>query len=321
MAGKLRIAVAGAGLFGREHIRTLAGMEGVEIAGIAEPNAEARSKVAAAHGIAVAASDVEALLDRARPDGLVVATPGHTHVAIARLALSRDIPILLEKPVGMNAADAQALIEAEKSSRGFVLPGHILRFSAPYRATVAIAQSGEIGEVVSVSARNHRDESHAVRYPDIDPVLMTMVHDIDLAIWTTGAGLKSVLALRQPHDTFRSETLVVGEGERGALWHMTSAWTYPTLDAPPDKLEIVCSNGSVELQLGQTIRVCGEKSRIIDLKTAPPDNELLNELSTFCAGIRSGAHPGIVTLEDARKGLAAADAIIRSVATRGLERA
>jgi predicted dehydrogenase len=320
MAGKLRIAVAGAGLFGREHIRTLAGMDGVEIAGIAEPNEAGRKKVAADHGIGLAVAGVAELLDRARPDGLVIASPGHTHVAIAKLALERDIPILLEKPVGMNVADAEVLIAAEKASRGFVLPGHILRFAAPYRTTVAVAQSGEIGDIISVTARNHRDDSHAVRYPDIDPVLMTMVHDIDLAIWASGAGLAEVLAYRRPKGTFRSETLVTGRGEGGALWHMTSAWTYPTLDAPPDKLEIVGSRGSVELTLGETIRVCGEKSRIIDLKAAAPDNELRNELGAFCDGVRAGAHPGVVTLEDARKGLAAADAIIRSVASGELTR-
>lgn len=320
MVGELRIAVAGAGLFGQEHIRTLAGMEGVTIAGIAEPNRAGREKVAATYGVAVAVADPGELLDRTKPDGLVIASPGHTHVPIATMALARDIPILLEKPVGMNVADAEVLIAAERASRGFVLPGHILRFAAPYRTTVSVAQSGEIGEIISVTARNHRDDSHAVRYPDIDPVLMTMVHDIDLVIWATGAGLAEVLAYRRPEGTFRSETLVTGRGDGGALWHMTSAWTYPTLDAPPDKLEIVGSRGSVELTLGETIRICGDKSRIIDLRTQPADNELRNELTAFCGGVRAGRHPGVVTLEDARKGLAAADAIIRSVASGGLTR-
>jgi len=315
MVEVLRIAVAGAGLFGREHIRTLAAMEGVAIAGIAEPHAATRERVAAEYGIDLAVADVGELIEKARPDGLVIASPGHTHVAIATMALARDLPILLEKPVGMSVADADRLIAAAGASRGFVLPGHILRFSAPYRMTVDIARSGEIGEVVSVSSRNHRDESHAIRYPDVDPVLMTMVHDIDLAIWATGAGLASVLALRAPRDTFRSETLVTGTGAGGALWHMSNAWTYPTLDTPVDRLEIVGSNGSVELQLGHAIRICGSRSRLIDLTAAAPDDELRNELAAFCDGIRAGEHPGGASLAEARLGLAAAEAIIRSVAT------
>jgi predicted dehydrogenase len=315
MAEKLRIAVAGAGLFGREHIRRLAAMEGVELAGLAEPNEEGRARVAAAHGIGLAVADVGELLDRAKPDGLVIATPGPTHLPIARLALARGIPVLLEKPVGMKVAEADELIAAEKASRGFVLPGHVLRFSAQYREALAIVRSGEIGDMVSVSTRRHRDDSHARRYPDVDPVLMTMIHDIDVAVWFTGAGIGSVLALRQPAGSFRSETMATGAGEQSVAWHLTSAWTFPTTETPPDRLEVIGTRGSVELEFGQRIRVFGATPRVVDLKSAPPDDELRTELATFADGIRAGAHPGGATLEEARLGLAAADAIIRSVAS------
>lgn len=312
MADMVRIAVAGAGRFGREHIRVLANMDNVAIAGIADPSETARRDAVATYRIEETAADIAEILDRTRPDGLVIATPGQTHVAVAKLALERDIPILLEKPVGMTAADADILIEAEKASRGFVLPGHILRFSEPYRTTIAIAQSGEIGDIISVSSRNHRDESHAVRHADIDPVLMTMIHDIDLALWATESPLASVLAYRRPPETFRSETLVIGRDARGCLWQMSGAWTYPTLDAPADRLEIVCDQGSVELELGAHIRVWGRSSRHVDLSAAIPGADLRNELAAFVVGVRTGTHPGIITLAEARIGLVAAEAIMRS---------
>jgi predicted dehydrogenase len=316
MVSKLRIAVAGAGLFGREHIQRLAAMDGVEIAGIADPNEEGRAKVATAYGISLAVADAGELLDRARPDGFVIATPGPTHVPIAREALARDIPVLLEKPVGMNVGEADALIAAEKTSRGFVLPGHVLRFSAQYREALAIVRAGEIGDMVSVSTRRHRDDSHARRYPDVDPVLMTMIHDIDIAVWFTGAGLGAVLALRHPADTFRSETMATGSGANGVSWHLASAWTFPTTETPPDKLEVIGTQGSVELEFGRHIGVFGARPRVIDLTAGPADDELRTELTTFADGIRGGAHPGGATLEEARMGLAAADAIIRSVGAR-----
>jgi len=320
MADRVRIAVAGAGLFGREHIRTLAGMEGVTLTGIADPGEAARREVAARYGIDVAVADVGELLDRTAPDGLVIATPGPTHVPIARLALARHIPVLVEKPVGMNVAEADELIAAEKASRAFVLPGHILRFSASYREALAIVRSGEIGDIVSVSTRRHRDDSHARRYPDVDPVLMTMIHDIDVAVWFTGAGLESVLALRSPADSFRSETMATGRDANGVSWHLASAWTFPTTETPPDKLEVIGTQGSVELEFGRRISVFGAKPRMVDLTAGPADDELRTELATFADGIRAGAHPGGATLEEARMGLAAADAIVRSVSTRSLVR-
>jgi predicted dehydrogenase len=315
---KLKIAVAGAGAFGREHLATLARRDDVAIAGVADPSTAATQAATAAFGAGAAFADAVAMLDATKPDGLIVASPGHTHVAIATAALERGIPVLLEKPVGLTAADADALIAAEARSSAFVLPGHILRFSSPYRRTVAIAQSGELGAILSVTGRNHRDDSHAVRYADIDPVLMTMVHDIDLTLWITGGELQSVLALRRPRETFRSETLITGWDSAGAMWHISNAWTVPTAEIPPDRVEIVCERGSVEMELGIAIRVFGEKPREIDLRAEPPDDMLATEVAAFVDGVRRGAHPGVVTLCDARNGLRAADAIARSLATGGL---
>lgn len=309
-SAKLRIAVAGAGSFGREHLRTLTGIEGVSIVGIADTDPHAAMRAAAQFG-GTPEPDAIAMIEGLRPDGLVVASPGHTHVAFTCAALDLGIPVLLEKPVGFTAADADVLIAAERKSGTFVLPGHILRFSAHYRTIVGIAQSGEIGRPLSVGMRNHRDETHATRYPDVDPVLMTMVHDIDLSLWITGGKLDTVYARRHPADGFRSETLILGGDSTGCLWHISNAWTYPTTAALPDRLEILGEQGGAELELGRSIRVFGKTSREIDI--SGEDDMLRTELLAFCEAIRSGRKPETVTLEDARNGLRAADAIRESL--------
>ena len=316
----LRIAVAGAGAFGREHLAVLARRDDVAIAGVADIRPDATDAAMRDFGAERDFVDAVAMIEAVQPDGLVVASPGHTHVAIATAALARGIPVLLEKPVGLSAADADALIAAERRSTAFVLPGHVLRFSEPYRRVVEIVRSGAIGGVLSVSARNHRDEGHAARYPDIDPVLMTMVHDIDFILWVTGGALEAVLALRRPAGTARSETIVTGWDDAGAIWHISNAWTLPVPDGAPDRVEIVGDRGSVEMDLGIAIRVFGANAREIDLRDAPPDDMLAVEIEAFLTGVRAGRHPGIVTLADARNGLAAADAIARSLATGGLAR-
>jgi predicted dehydrogenase len=311
----LRIAVAGAGAFGREHLAALARRDDVRIAGVADIRPDATDAAIRDFGAERDFVDAVAMIEAIQPDGLVVASPGQTHLGITTAALARGIPVLLEKPVGLSAADADVLIAAEKRSTAFVLPGHILRFAAPYRQVVDIVRSGEIGTVLSVTARNHRDESHAVRYPDIDPVLMTMVHDIDFALWVTGGTIEGALALRRPAGTSRSETLVTAWDDSGAMWHISNAWTLPVLEGAPDRVEVVGDHGSVEMDLGIAIRVFGTNAREIDLRAAPPDDMLATELDAFLSGVRQARHPGVVTLADAKRGLVAADAIIRSLAT------
>jgi predicted dehydrogenase len=311
----LRIAVAGAGSFGREHMRVLARMDGISIAGVADIDLLTATRGAERFGAENVFTDSVEMIEKLRPDGFVVASPGNTHVALTCAALKLEIPTLLEKPVGLKAADADVLIDAENKSRAFVLPGHILRFSSRYRAVVDIAHSGELGAVLSVSSRNHRDETHATRYPDVDPVLMTMVHEIDMTLLITGSELASVLALRRPEGTSRSETMITGTGKSGCMWHISNAWMQPTTDWPPDRLEVVCDNGSVELELDSFIRVFGKNPREIDLRKQPTDNMLHTELAYFADCIRTGREPTVVTLEDARRGLVAADAIMASLRT------
>ncbi|MCB1499786.1 MAG: Gfo/Idh/MocA family oxidoreductase [Bauldia sp.] len=310
----LKIAVAGAGAFGREHLAVLARRDDVTIAGVADVNQAAREAATSDFGVEESFADAETMLDAVRPGGLIVASPGFTHLPIAMAALHRDIPVLVEKPVGLSAAEADALIAAEARSRAFVLPGHILRFSTPYREMVEIARSGEIGTILAVKGRKHRDDSHAVRYADIDPVLMTMVHDIDLTLWITGGTLESVLTLRRPSDTVRSETIVTGSDSAGVLWNLTNAWAIPT-ECPADRIEIVGDQGSVEMEAWRTIRVYGRRARQIDVAPGAIDDMLAVEIGTFLDGVRSGEHPGVVTLTDARNGLAAMEAILASLAT------
>jgi predicted dehydrogenase len=318
MMERVRLAVAGAGAFGREHLKRLAAMDGVEIAGVADRDPATARRAAEQHGIRVAATDPAAMIEELRPDGLVVATPGHTHLPIALAALGLGIPVLVEKPIGLDAGEAARLMAAEGAGPAFVLPGHVLRFSAHHRMLLDIVRSSAIGAVLGFTSRRHRDDSHAERYPEIDPVLMTMIHDIDLAIWMTGAGAVSAYALRRPEIRFRADTLMLASGAGGAAWHLTTAWTFPNLQPPPDRVEVVGENGGVELEVGRSIRQSGRVVREIDL-AAMPEDPLADELAEFARCIRAGERPTAVTVREARDGLACAEAVMASLASGAVE--
>jgi predicted dehydrogenase len=314
MTDPIRLVVAGAGRFGREHLRILCTLDKVVLVGVADIVAAAAEFARERFGVREAGTDAAALVSRLRPDGLVIATPGPAHLSLARHALELGIPVLVEKPVAMSAAEAALLAEAEARSRAFVLPGHILRFSAPHRRLVEIARSAAIGPIVSVTARRHRDDSHAHCYAE-DPVLMTMVHDIDLALWITGTVPDEVLAYRRPAGVQRSETLMMGARTGGAVWRLTTAWTFPTPVPPPDRIEVVGERGSVELDAGIAIRIYGEAPLVIDIGATDPDEMQKSELAYFVDCVRRGVKPEAVTLADATAGLAVADAVLGSLAS------
>src|SRR3546814_2107408 len=113
-------------------------------------------------------------MDQVAADALVVASPLATHVEGTLQAIACGLGILLEKPVAPNAKLAVQLAEVAERNGAFVLPGHVLRFSKDHRQLVDIIRSGQIGVPRYVNSRRYRDDSHAVRYRDVDPVLMTV---------------------------------------------------------------------------------------------------------------------------------------------------
>ena len=106
----IRLALAGAGLFGQEHLRVMARMPDVELASVADLNIAAAQRAAERFGALDWGTDIIALLERRRTDGLIIATPGQSHVPLAQRALDLGIPVLVEKPVAMTAAEAGLLV-------------------------------------------------------------------------------------------------------------------------------------------------------------------------------------------------------------------
>lgn len=306
----MRILVAGGGAFGKEHLKTLAAIGGVTVA-LAEPRRDELEALRQAFGLADGDPDAFALLERFRPDGIIVATPAKAHAPLATVALERAIPVLVEKPVASDAATVSLLVDAASASRTFLLPGHILRFSASHRHLHDILTSGEIGTLSQFNSRRYRDASHARRYTDVDPVLMTMIHDIDLALWFSGAPAVSAAAVRRPAETARSVTTAWLHASNGVVWQLSTAWLHPGPVCPSDRVEIIGTKGSAELVVGSHIDIYGAEYRRIILDDA--DDPLRAELDCFLESIRSGKSCAPVGPQDAYHGLVAAEMIMEAL--------
>jgi predicted dehydrogenase len=307
----VRVLVAGAGSFGKKHLVRLAKRSDVKVAGVADTNPAALEPIRSGLGLAQCLTDPLRLIDEVEADAIIVATPAVSHVEISLRALRRNLSVLLEKPVAPSTSSAAPLLAAEQSSTRFVLPGHVLRFSQDHARLVEIVRSGRIGKVVYVNSRRYRDDSHAVRYPDDDPVLMTLIHDIDLAQWVTNSDFRSVLA-RRSGDGYRSMTALSATTAAGAICDLRTAWTFLDGDLPPDRIEVVGDRGSVELVVGVALDVYAEGRRTSH-SAAEADDPLRNEQDHFLACVRDRSQTPALNLSQALIGLKLADAAIESL--------
>jgi predicted dehydrogenase len=179
----IRVAVIGAGTFGRHHVDHLGRHPLVSEITVVDRDAARAREIAAAHGARSAAH-----ADGLDVDAAVVAVPTRDHCAVAVPLLRRGIAVLVEKPMAARDTEAQALV-TEADRNGVALQvGHIERFSPAFEALLHGAQG-----IRHIAARRHNPPRPTA--PDVDVVLDLMIHDIDLALALSGAPPASVTAV------------------------------------------------------------------------------------------------------------------------------
>ncbi|WP_193185835.1 Gfo/Idh/MocA family protein [Nisaea sediminum] len=180
---KYRIAVAGAGVIGREHCKLIAAHPDVALAGIADPDPAAPA-YAASLGTPHF-PDLETMLDATGPDGAIVALPTGLHKSAGLACIERGIPSLMEKPVAATLADAFELARASKAAGIPVLVGHHRRHSPDIGLARETVASGRLGRIVTVSGMWWVDKPES--YFDVawrrqeggGTLLINLIHDID----------------------------------------------------------------------------------------------------------------------------------------------
>jgi predicted dehydrogenase len=308
---KLRVLVAGVGAFGAEHLARLSGRSDVAVLGVADIDPAALQQASSRAPGATPFADPLGMIDKIEADAIIVASPAASHVEIGLKALTRNLGALIEKPIAPSAVAAAPLVAAAQRSAGFVLPGHVLRFSLDHLRLVEIVRSGLIGKVLYVNSRRYRNDRHVVRYADADPIFTTLIHDIDLAYWIARSDFRLVRA-RRAGAGYRSLTAVTATTATGVVCDLRTAWTFPGDELPPDRLEAVGERGSVELAVGQALMVYAE-GRCTHHELANADDPLRNEQDHFLACVRDHSRAPALDLPQALAGLKLADAALESL--------
>ncbi len=181
----LQAVVFGVGHLGRHHARILAGMPGVRLNAVVDPDSQRGRAAAERH--ACAWSENAASL-AVRPDFAVVAVPTSLHREVAGALLRAGVHCLVEKPLAAVPADCRALIEDARTGGATLAVGHVERFNP------AVRRAMELG-IVPRFIEAHRLAPYPFRATDVGVVLDLMIHDLDLALAWTGSEIVSVDAV------------------------------------------------------------------------------------------------------------------------------
>jgi predicted dehydrogenase len=147
------LALAGAGIRGRDYARRAATDGRARLVAVAEPVESRRAAVAAEHGLPPDRVFADWREIAARPrlaEAVIVATQDTQHVEPAIAFADRGYHLLLEKPMAPTEAGAEAIAEAAERSGVMLAVCHVMRYSAYTRALTELLDRRRVGDVINV---------------------------------------------------------------------------------------------------------------------------------------------------------------------------
>src|SRR5713226_10442919 len=185
---KIRVAVVGTGEFGRNHARVYRELEGAELVGVFDENQERAAAVAAEFQTQVLKSLNEL---SGHADAASVAVPTVAHAEVGCRLLEMGLDVLVEKPMAVNLAEADALLSAAKKNGRILQVGHVERFNPAVIAVEPILNRPLFFEV-------HRLGVFTPRSLDVDVIYDLMIHDLDILLALVGEPVTEVKAVGIP---------------------------------------------------------------------------------------------------------------------------
>ncbi|MBI4483599.1 MAG: Gfo/Idh/MocA family oxidoreductase [Acidobacteria bacterium] len=307
----IRIAVIGTGSWGRQHVRVLSVLPGVQLAGICDADLQNGQQVAAEFA-ARFFPDVAALGQEV--DAAVVAVPTVHHHRVARQLLEAGVHVMVEKPLTLTLEEADSLIAAARQKGCLLHVGHLERFNPAVVALRPLVTRPQFFEA-------HRLSVFTPRSLDVDVVLDLMIHDLDIILSLVRSPIQQVHAVGIPILTDRIDIANARiEFENGCVANITASRVSAE---KVRKLRFFQPNDYVSLDYARrevaiyslVASADGLGREIVSRRLRPePYEPLRAELESFVKAIR-GEEPVGCSGEEGKAALAAALEILGTMRT------
>ena len=210
----VRYGIIGSGMMGQEHIRNIALLDGAQVVAVADPNEDMRKQAAQTAGPAcLAYHDHTSMLEAGGCDAIVIAAPNHLHHAILTDVLPTDLPLLVEKPLGIDDAQCRDILMKAQPRQAPVWVAMEYRYMPPVARLLEEVRKGTPGQVRMIAIREHRfpflsKVDHWNRFQNLTGGTMVekCCHFFDLMHLIAGCRATRVYASGAMDVNFRGET-------------------------------------------------------------------------------------------------------------------
>lgn len=195
----IRIAVVGLGCRGRDWVREVKAAPAFELAACVDTDSGALQKTASQFAVPPAQcfTDLETVLDSGLCEAVIVATPAEYHSTACVAALSRKLPVLVEKPFALELADAVKVVSLAEQQSTPLLVAQNYRYLRSFNSVKRLVDNGTLGRVGMVVCHYYRP-FHAMapslaRLPH-SVLWGVSVHHLDALRYILGTEFTNVMA-------------------------------------------------------------------------------------------------------------------------------
>jgi len=203
----VRIGVIGCGVIGRRHIEAAAAAPHVDLTAVADLRLDVAQALADQFRVPNVYATAEALIADKRVEAVVLAMPAHLRTALALQAFAAGKHVLTEKPVAMNAAEVQQLLDAQ-GERVAACCSSRYHFLQATKIVTDFVASGALGRLRLVRCRAVSPAGAAPQQPpppwrlkralNGGGILMNWgCYDLDYLLGVTGWALQPEVVLAQ----------------------------------------------------------------------------------------------------------------------------
>ncbi|NMA42070.1 MAG: Gfo/Idh/MocA family oxidoreductase [Oligosphaeraceae bacterium] len=150
---KLRWAIIGCGGIATTHIKALEKLPEVEIVGGCDINPERLDIMRDEYGMTNLYEDWNDMLEELKPDVVDVCTPNGVHMPAVIAGLEAGAHAITEKPMAMNPAECQAMIDSAKANKRLLCCGFQMRYHPACEMFINAKAAGDIGDILFVKCK------------------------------------------------------------------------------------------------------------------------------------------------------------------------
>jgi 2-hydroxy-4-carboxymuconate semialdehyde hemiacetal dehydrogenase len=295
MAKSIKVALAGAGAFGIKHLDGIKNIDDVEVVSLIGRRLDATKEVADKYGIKHVSTELADALALPAVDAVILCTPTQMHAEQAIACLNAGKHVQVEIPLADSLADAQAVVDLQKTTGLVAMCGHTRRFNPSHQYLHKKIKAREIA-IQQMDVQTYffrRSNINALGQPRswTDHLLWHhAAHTVDLFAYQAGSKIVKANAVQGPiHPTLgiAMDMSIQLKAENGAICTLSLSFNN---DGPLGTFfRYICDNGTWIARYDDLFNGKDEKIDVSKVDVSMNGIELQDR--EFFAAISEGREP------------------------------